>query len=100
MFDMGSLRATSYELRCGHTITQTPSIRHGESTTVAQPVAGMENDTFLPAAWTIDVFAPPELYMTVTIVPFGFLNASASPPLVATTFAPGSTNCEKWRKTW
>ena len=73
-------------------------MRHCE-TTVAQPLPGIENCSFLPPTATIVVFAPPELYMTATTLPSGFLNASASPPLVATTFAPGSTNCERWRKT-
>ena len=37
--------------------------------------------------------------MTVTMLPSRFLKATASPPVVATTWAPGATNCEKWRKT-
>ena len=37
--------------------------------------------------------------MTATTLPSGFLNAIASPPLVATTLAPGCTYCETWRKT-
>ena len=43
----------------------------------------------------IEVFAAPELYMMVTMLPSTFLNATASPPLVPTTFAPGLTYCEK-----
>src|SRR6478752_473151 len=51
--------------------------------TVAQPAAGIAKENILPPAETIAVFAAPELYSTVTTFPSGFLNANASPPVVA-----------------
>jgi hypothetical protein len=52
-----------------------------------------------PAIATVIVFGAPGLYITATMLPSGFLNATESPPLVAATFAPVATNCEKCRKT-
>src|SRR5512145_1311947 len=67
--------------------------------TVAHPLAGMANCSFLPPTLTIEVLATPALYMTVMMLPSGFMNASASPPVVSIRLAPGATNCERWRKT-
>ena len=55
----------------------------------------------LPIATVVVRAAVPALYMTATMLPSGFLNASASTavPVVATRLAPGATYCEKWRKT-
>ncbi len=77
--------------------SEAASVRHFE-VTVAQPAAGTAKERSLPPAETIAVLAAPELYSTVTMRPSGFLNAKASPPLVATTLAPGSTYCAKWRE--
>ena len=62
---------------------------------MAQPVAGIENDSFCPLIETTYVDALPELYMATTTLPSVFLKATASPPLVPTTVAPGWTYCER-----
>ena len=67
--------------------------------TVAHPLPGIASCSFWPAIATVVVLAGPALYMTATMLPSGFLNARASPPLVSTTLAPGATNCEQCRKT-
>ena len=83
-----AVAATKPRLAVGVALSRPPSLRHVID---GRPTIGGHGELqLLTLICTMYVDAPPELYIVVTSLPSGFLNAIASPPLVAMTCAPGA----------
>ena len=84
-----------FHARCGRetrqTVRQTHARGRGQCKMGRPTASGYGERELLAAGETMLVFATPALNITVTIALSGFWHESALPPLVARTFAPGST---------